>query len=115
MVNVQTKAVMTPGQRQKARLQRVNSAKNIPGIRVEPASGAGFTAEQMRRLLKHPRAGGFRSEGPIEWPNDTFTQRRLKEGSVKLVEAKKTDKPDKPDKPNKPPPAKSTSDSNSAA
>jgi hypothetical protein len=42
----------------------------------------------MRRLLKHPRAGGFRSEGSIEWPDDTFTRRRLRDGDVKLVEEK---------------------------
>jgi hypothetical protein len=40
----------------------------------------------MRRLLKHPKAGGFRSEGGIEWPFDVFTQRRLRDGSIKLEE-----------------------------
>jgi hypothetical protein len=63
--------------------------KRVEGIRVVPADGEGFTADGMRRLLKHPTAGGFRSEGDIEWPNDTFTKKRLKEGSVKLAEQKK--------------------------
>jgi hypothetical protein len=60
--------------------------KKVDGVRVVPADGEGFTADDMRRLLKHPSAGGFRSSGDIEWPNDTFTKRRLREGSVKLVE-----------------------------
>jgi hypothetical protein len=55
-----------------------------------PADGEGFTADDMRRLLRHPSAGGFRSVGDIEWPNDTFTKRRLREGSIKLVEQKKS-------------------------
>jgi hypothetical protein len=59
-----------------------------PGVRVVPASGDGWTDDDMRRLLRHPTAGGFRAEGDIEWPNDTFTFRRLKEGSIKLSEQK---------------------------
>jgi hypothetical protein len=114
MVSMQTK-VMTPGQRQKARLQRIRGAVNVPGLRVEPASGAGFTEEQMRRLLKHPRAGGFRSEGPIEWPNDTFTQRRLKEGSVRLATEKPPTPPPEAKPEAKPKPHQHRSESNSAA
>jgi hypothetical protein len=87
MVDVKTE-VMTPGQRAKARLQRAKDMKKIEGVRVLPNSGEGFTEEQMRRLLKHPSAGGFRSTGDIEWPNDTFTKRRLRDGSIKLVEQK---------------------------
>jgi hypothetical protein len=79
---------MTPGQRAKARLQRVKDMKRVEGVRVLPNSGEGYSEDQMRRLLKHPNAGGFRSDGDIEWPNDTFTKRRLKEGSIKLVEQK---------------------------
>jgi hypothetical protein len=60
-------------------------SSSVPGIRVEPAD------DDMRRLLKHPTAGGFRAEGDIEWPNDTFTFRRLKEGSIKLSEQKQQD------------------------
>jgi hypothetical protein len=81
-----------------ARIQKLNQ---VPGVRVEPAGGEGFTADDMRRLLKHPKAGGFRSEGDIEWPNDTFTFRRLKEGSITL--AKPSEKEAKP--PAAPPPS----------
>lgn len=89
MVSVNTK-VQTPGQRMKERAARARKMTSVPGVRVEP------TRDAMRRLLKHPRAGGFRSEGSVEWPNDTFTKRRLREGSIKLVEQKKAD--DKNDK-----------------
>jgi hypothetical protein len=87
MVSVTTK-VMTPGERRKANLQRIkDAAPQIKGVRVEPVSA------NMRRLLKHPSAGGFRSEGSVEWPSDTFTFRRLKEGSVRLVEEKPAEEP----------------------
>lgn len=88
MAQVTTK-VLLPGDRMKARIKRVRDAVKVEGVRVEPAGGDGYTADDMRRLLKHPTAGGFRSEGSIEWPLDTFTQRRLREGSVKLAEQKK--------------------------
>jgi hypothetical protein len=84
MVSVNTK-VQTPGQRMKERIARVRKMATVPGVRVVPAN------DDMRRLLKHPTAGGFRSEGSIEWPNDTFTQRRLKEGSIKLADEAKPD------------------------
>lgn len=87
MVAVKTE-VMTPGQRAKARLQRVRDMRRVEGVRVLPNAGEGYSEDQMRRLLKHPTAGGFRSEGDIEWPNDTFTKRRLSEGSIRLVEQK---------------------------
>jgi hypothetical protein len=66
-------------------------SSSVPGVRVEPADGEGFTAADMRKLLRHPTAGGFRAEGDIEWPNDTFTFRRLKDGSIKLSEQKQSD------------------------
>ena len=53
-----------------------------PGLRVEP------TNDHIRKILRHPRAGGFRSSGSIMWPDDTFTRRRIRDGDVKLVEQK---------------------------
>jgi hypothetical protein len=85
MVDVNV-TVTRPGQARRDRMARIRKFQEVPGVRVVPASGEGFTAEAMRRLLKHPKAGGFRSEGDIEWPNDTFTFRRLKEGSITLAE-----------------------------
>ena len=88
MVTVTTK-VSTPGQRMKERTERMRKMHTRPGIRVEPAN------DDMRRVLAHPRAGHFRSEGSMEWPDDTFTYRRLRDGDIKRVEAKDEHK-DKP-------------------
>jgi hypothetical protein len=42
----------------------------------------------MRRLLMHPTAGKFRSQGSIEWPDDQYTRKRLADGSVKMAQSK---------------------------
>jgi hypothetical protein len=81
MVEVTTK-VMSPAEQIKQRVGRVKVPAPRPGIVVEPAN------DDMRRLLKHPRGIRFRSEGPIEWPDDQFTHRRIADGSVKVVEQK---------------------------
>lgn len=86
MINMNTR-VVTPGQRAKERVGRIQKINARPGIRVEPKN------DDMRRLLKHPRAGHFRSEGSMEWPDDTFTHRRLRDGDIKRVETDKAEKP----------------------
>ena len=78
MVEVSTK-IVTPMQRARERVERIRKLHQRPGVRVEPAN------DDMRRLLKHPHAGGFRSEGSMEWPDDTFTHRRLRDGDIKLA------------------------------
>lgn len=80
---VEAKITLSPAiQKLRDRLDRIRKLRARPGIRVVPRD------DDMRRLLKHPRAGGFRSEGSLEWPDDTFTQRRLRDGSVKAEEHK---------------------------
>ena len=81
MVNINMK-IATPGERMKERAARMHKLKVRPGIRVEPAN------DDMRRVLAHPKAGHFRSEGSMEWPDDTFTHRRLRDGDVKRAESK---------------------------
>jgi hypothetical protein len=49
-----------------------------PTLKVTPKD------DTLRRLLKHPRAGGFRAEGSAEWPDDRFTQRRIRDGDIKV-------------------------------
>jgi|SoiMetStandDraft_5_1073268.scaffolds.fasta_scaffold212023_2 hypothetical protein len=49
--------------------------------------------DQVRKLLKHPVAKGFRAEGPADWPNDSFTARRIADGDVTVVEEQKETKP----------------------
>ena len=47
-----------------------------PVISVTPAD------DDVRQLIKHPRAGGFPEDGPASWPLDRFTRRRLLDGAV---------------------------------
>ena len=81
MVEVTTK-VQTATEKIKLRQANIKVPGTRPGIMVEPAD------DNMRKLLKHPRGIKFRSEGPIEWPDDQFTHRRIRDGSVKVVEQK---------------------------
>ena len=49
-------------------------------VRVEP------TNEALRHVLQHPNGMRFRAQGTVEWPWDRFTQRRLRDGSIRVVE-----------------------------
>jgi hypothetical protein len=71
--------------RQLDRMARVRSASAVERVRVLPRN------VQVRALIKHPRAGAFRSSGSVEWPHDTFTKRRLRDGTVMLETSR--DKP----------------------
>jgi hypothetical protein len=46
--------------------------------------------DDLRRVLAHPNAGKFRAEGSADWPDDSFTNRRIKDGDItkEEVEAK---------------------------
>jgi hypothetical protein len=41
--------------------------------------------DEMRKLLKHPSGVGFREKGPANWPNDSFTARRVRDGDITIV------------------------------
>ena len=44
--------------------------------------------DQLRKFLKHGVTRvGFPKEGSAEWPNDTFTHRRIKDGDVTVEKA----------------------------
>jgi hypothetical protein len=38
--------------------------------------------DEMRKVLRHPGAGPFPVEGAADWPDDSFTHRRIKDGDV---------------------------------
>lgn len=69
----------------KRRMQILKDTRGDRGtVRVVPRD------DQMRAVLKHQPSGiAFRKEGGVEWPNDRFTQKRLREGAVMLERAKK--------------------------
>jgi hypothetical protein len=67
----------------------------------------------VRRLIKHPTARGFRATGYAEWPADVFTFRLLQDGDITSSEpAPDPSKPTPPVAP-KPPPSGSGSSSTS--
>jgi hypothetical protein len=61
-------------------LAAIAAAKKMPRVRVEP------TRPELRDIIQHPNGMRFRKEGSVEWPLDRFTQRRLREGSIRIVE-----------------------------
>ena len=48
--------------------------------------------DDKRRVLKHPVAGGFRETGSIDWPEDAWTYRRIRDGDVTTEEHKEEKK-----------------------
>ena len=68
------------GLRFSARLEKMREAaqQHVKTVQVTP------TKEDYRRVLKHPRAGGFPKSGSAAWPLDRFTERRLRDGDIKV-------------------------------
>ena len=65
-------------------------------MRVNPANDA------IRKGIKHPSGNiKFPESGSVEWPNDSFTKRRIREGSVTREDDKS-----KQGQPKTPPPPK---------
>jgi len=43
--------------------------------------------DEMRKVLVHPSGNiAFREEGPADWPDDSFTHRRIEDGDVTIKE-----------------------------
>jgi len=62
-----------------ARLREIKSGAAVPTVKVVPSK------EEYRKYLKHGVTGvGFTEQGSVEWPNDQFTKRRIRDGSVAL-------------------------------
>jgi hypothetical protein len=58
--------------------------QSIPGVRVKPSN------EANRVNIRHPSGIAFRAttDDSVEWPNDAFTKRRIRDGSVLKAEAR---------------------------
>ena len=71
---------VTLDMRSERRQERVAKVARGPGIRVLPKN------DKIRKYIKHYPSGiGFPSgDGSVEWPNDRFTQRRLRDGDVTI-------------------------------
>ena len=45
--------------------------------------------DQIRKMITHPAGNiSFREEGPIDWPDDSFTHRRIQDGDVTTEDTK---------------------------
>lgn len=65
-------------ERRQARLALIKEGKPPSRIRVHPSN------DVIKRDIKHPLTGRrFPDEGSVEWPNDQFTKRRLRDGTVR--------------------------------
>ena len=42
--------------------------------------------DDIRKILKHPTGGAFREDGTAEWPDDSYTFRRIADGDVTAEE-----------------------------
>jgi hypothetical protein len=69
------------------RLALMKAVNKIPAVRVVPVR------EDLRAILKHPSGVRLRAEGSVEWPNDRFTQRRIADGDIKIVDNESESKP----------------------
>ena len=77
--------------RRQERLQRINAAKGIRRVRVNPRD------ETVRRDIRHmPDGIKFPATGSVEWPLDQFTKRRLRDGTVTIAEDQQQRKPAPP-------------------
>jgi hypothetical protein len=50
--------------------------------------------EHVRKFVRHPTAGRFRpSQDTADWPNDAFTQRRIRDGDIEVVDQPEQEQP----------------------
>jgi hypothetical protein len=77
--------------RNKRRQRRLQILKEI---RDKHASVRVVPVEKYRPVLVHPTAGGFREKGGATWQNARFTQRRMRDGDIKIEQKKTDEKPE---------------------
>ena len=58
--------------------------------------------DTIRKLIKHPVGGPFRAEGAMDWPDDSFTARRVADGDVTLEQQAKTEQPEQAEQAERP-------------
>jgi hypothetical protein len=68
------------------RMKAIRDAVTVPMVHVVPSK------PEYRGVLRHGTTGvGFEAEGSAEWPDDQFTKRRVRDGSVTLEGKSKPD------------------------
>lgn len=44
--------------------------------------------DDVKKVLYHPTAGRFRDDGTADWPEDSYTARRIVDGDITTAEVK---------------------------
>jgi hypothetical protein len=89
--NIRARPGSRAGQARRDRLEMLKRESAVEHVKVLPGS------DSMQRRLEHPTGIGLRAKGASDWPLDTFTKRRLKEGAIILAPvdaAKKAPEPE---------------------
>jgi hypothetical protein len=66
------------------RMKTINELTAIKRVRVTPKN------DELRGLLMHPSGLRLRKEGSTEWPHDSFTKRRVRDGDITIEEQSAT-------------------------
>jgi hypothetical protein len=70
----------------KERMRNIAEGAAPAKVRVTP------TRDELRKVLRHPANNiPFGKTGSVEWPNDQFTKRRVRDGDVTVEARKPTD------------------------
>ena len=77
--NIRARPGSRAGQARRDRLEMLKRESEVEHVKVLPGS------DSMQRRLEHPTGIGLRAKGASDWPLDTFTKRRLKEGAIILA------------------------------
>jgi hypothetical protein len=75
---------------------RINERMAKMRENAPPAVSVVAANDDVRKLMRHPKGGGFPAEGGAMWPNDRFTKRRIADGSITVEKPKEKPKPDDP-------------------
>lgn len=47
-------------------------------------------SDEIRKVLTHPQGNiGFREQGPADWPDDSYTHRRIMDGDITVEDQTK--------------------------
>lgn len=84
---------MTMTARQKARAERL---RVVAGNQTAATVKVFACSPEIHAVLRHPSAGRMRGDfgTATEWPHDSFTHRRLLDGTLSLDQAKQPAQPD---------------------
>ena len=78
--------------RASARIPSISRHSPQPRRKGKGGSASSPQTKRCGMFCSHPNGMRFRAQGTVEWPWDRFTQRRLRDGSIRVVEQADTRK-----------------------